>query len=92
MADKTECDGSEIWKPKTSDLESCAQSCRGISSMFLYGTNDFGSIRCYTDGCSCVCETAAMPDGTCSRIGNNGWKLYKYEEGKLRLEYIKTIT
>ena len=81
MADKTVCAGSQIYKGKAPDLESCADSCRGISSMFVYGTNDFGTNRCFSDGCECHCETGAMPQGTCSRVSHKGYKLYKYEEG-----------
>ena len=83
MADKTECDGSEISKGIQPDLKSCAQSCRGISSMFIFGTNDFGNIRCYTNGCVCSCETAALPDGTCPvHVAHNGYNLFKVEEGQ----------
>ena len=79
-ADKTECAGSEINKRNEPNLESCAQSCIGISSMFIYGTNDFGDNRCFSNGCACFCETAAAPEGTCSKVGNSGYKLYKYEK------------
>ena len=81
-----ECTGSEIVKPTTNDIEVCAQSCKGVASMFAFGTNDFGRPRCNVDkwqnGCACYCETAAMPDGTCSMASHNGLRLYKYEKGE----------
>ena len=89
MADKTECSGSEIGKPLAPDIESCAQSCRGVSSMFIYGRNGGSCNRCYTNGCTCVCETGAMPDGTCPTTSAHcGYDLFKVEEGRSSGWYI----
>ena len=68
---------------KKRTLSDCADSCREISSMFIYGTNDFGETKCYNgDGyCPCYCETSAK-DGKCEWVDNSGYRLYKYIEGK----------
>ena len=58
--------------------------------MFIYGTNDFGEERCFADGCSCFCETSAMPNGTCNTTSHMGFVLYKYESSKF-LELQKYI-
>ena len=83
VADKSECSGSEISKPLAKDIESCAKSCKGISYMFAFGTSDWGTIRCFPEGCKCYCETAANKDGTCNLVSHNGMRLFKYENGKI---------
>ena len=83
VAIKMECRGNEVgnlfWSAR--HLEDCAKSCVGVSSMFIYGTNDFETKRCKYDGCRCFCETEASPDGTCSMVTNDGYRLYKFESG-----------
>ena len=87
VAAKTECTGQEErWIGKVQDVETCARSCKGVSSMFIFGTNDFGEGRCNKDGCNCMCETSAWPNGTCSMFDpdkyEKGYRLFKYDEGK----------
>ena len=83
IADKKECGGSEESKGTKKTLEECAKSCKGISSLFIYATNDFGSKYCKTNGmedCPCYCETSST-DGRCKMgqlIDNGAYKLYKY--------------
>ena len=85
VADKQECGGSEVNKRGVKDMKSCARECYGVSSMFIYGTNDFGTNRCgeawVGNGCACVCETAAKVEGTCNMVKHNGYRLFKYEKG-----------
>ena len=82
-AERKECSGSEISKSKKLNIESCASSCKGFSSMFIYGTNDFGANRCNSNGyCDCYCETSASNKGTCNMVDNNGFRLYKYTNRK----------
>ena len=61
-------------------LDECAKACWGISSMFTYGTNDYGEKKCGTQGCPCWCETATK-EGTCQMIDATGYNLYKYIGG-----------
>ena len=53
--------------------------------MFIFGTNDFGEVRCNIEGkpigCSCICETAASEDGTCNTKQHNGFNVYRYLKG-----------
>lgn len=79
VADKMECGGSEETTGYFSSLEECAGSCQKISSMFIFGTNDYGTDRCQNGTCRCFCETAATADGICSQINHNGFRLYKYQ-------------
>jgi len=84
VADKKECDGSEDNKGPKKTLAECAEECRGISSMFIYGTNDFGTSRCKKDeeDCECFCEISSK-DGKCeNEIDNPGYRLYKYKDSK----------
>ena len=92
MADKKECTGTEVYPktPMVQNIEICAQSCKGISSMFLLGTNDFRTNRCDEIGCACICETAANPDGTCNMVDNKGYRLFKYQKGEMLDLHYKT--
>ena len=85
VADAQECTGKEIIK-HAATLDDCAKSCEGLSSMFAYGTNDYGKTRCYKNGtCTCLCETIADRNGTCTQFSHNGYRLYRYvEKGKLK--------
>ena len=77
VSEKRECNGPEIWAGKLKSLEDCATACRGIASMFIYGTTDFGTKRCDSEGCNCVCETPAR-SGACEEVDHKGYRLYKY--------------
>ena len=81
QASKTECSGSEISKGKLPSVDECASECKGISSMFAFGTNDYLKNRCDNNGCNCLCETSAAEEGTCDRVDHNGYRLYKYSKG-----------
>ena len=72
-----ECGGSEVNKGRMDSIDECAKACNGISSMFAFGTNDFGVVRCFSDGCQCLCETAAKDDGTCDMVDHKGYHLYR---------------
>ena len=97
VSNKAECGGAELadWnigdgRPLTFDVGYCADRCKGISTMFAFGTNDYSGNRCYpknnypNKGCNCLCETAAKADGTCTSTGHSGYRLYRYESGKIR--------
>ena len=79
VSEKKECGGSEFHIGALSTIDECSKSCYGRSSMFAFGTNDYGTIRCWENGCSCYCETAASSEGTCSQSNHNGYRLYKYK-------------
>ena len=94
---KTECDGSEKAIGMVPSIRYCAAACKALSSMFAFGTNDYGNSRCSNDyskltwklrpelkvvsKCQCLCETSASSDGTCKEVGNTGYRLYKYISG-----------
>ena len=87
VENRAECTGSEIRAPGgyKVNTRNCAESCKGISTMFAYGTNDYGTIRCNEGGCNCLCETAATPEGTCTIKGHPGYRLFRYENGMIPL-------
>ena len=87
VAEREECSGSET-ETKFQRIEDCASNCKGRSSMFAFGTNDFGKNRCYEDGCWCLCETGAMEDGTCNRIEHDGFRLYRYDSNGMVIKII----
>ena len=86
VAEKKECDGAEIeygYNETIASVEECANKCRKSSSMFAFGTNDFGVPRCDNNGCQCLCETAAADDGTCDSVQHKGYRLYRFRaDGK----------
>ena len=93
VADKTECRGSEKDMGYISTADECSKKCKGQSSMFSFGTRDYGDSRCGFTGCKCFCETSASMDGTCSQVSHNGYRLYKYKtDGKISFVYFVLIT
>jgi hypothetical protein len=86
IGEKIECDGEEIIAGVFNSIKDCASICRGISTLFAFGTNDFGGIQCESGGCRCSCETIASDVGKCSSnssggkvIVNKDYRLYKYQ-------------
>ena len=76
---KKECGGSEKNKGRMDSIDECAKACKGIASMFVFGTNDFEVDRCNAQGCTCYCETAAKDDGTCQIVDHKGYRLYRFD-------------
>ena len=74
-----ECAGSEMYKGYFHEISECAESCRQVSSMFIFGTNEFGKNRCNENGCACYCETAATSDGHCQMKDHKGYNLFKFK-------------
>ena len=83
-AERKRCGGTRTnqgWKATVAD---CADSCRGKSSMFSWGTTDFGANPCLDcRGCRCFCEFSSS-SGTCDAdkggmIDDNGFRLYNFE-------------
>ena len=59
-------------------VDECANKCSGLSTMFAFGTNDFGTQRCQNGFCKCICETSATKEGFCHQISHRGYRLYRY--------------
>ena len=83
VGEEKECGCDEIYVGRKEAVGGCVTACYGRSSMFIFGTNDYGVTRCWEKGCSCICELAASLDGTCQRTGHNGYRLYRYEKGMI---------
>ena len=62
-------------------ISDCASACKGLSSMFAFGTNDYGNALCSNLKCQCLCETSASPGGKCTKVRHTGYHLYKYRTG-----------
>ena len=73
LGDKMECTGEESLFDSIPTIDECADKCEGISELFAYGTNDYGSDTAQT----CACETVAK-DGTCKTKQTDGYRLYIY--------------
>ena len=79
VAEKSKCqDDSEIDIETVSTLQECARVCKGISSMFAFGTNDFEGDQCTSEGCKCLCEVSASKHGECTLLESLGYRLYRY--------------
>ena len=63
-----ECDGTEINKGRFLTVDGCSLACKGIATMFIYGTGK----KCNKKGCICWCES------TCSMIPIENYELYEY--------------
>ena len=84
VSDRSECGGSETGVGQFGRIYECAQKCKDISSMFAFGTNDFGNPRCIKGGvCKCLCETSATKQGSCNQVDHKGYRLYRFRPGML---------
>ena len=89
VAEQQECGGAESWGGEQPTLQGCAHACEGISTMFVYGTNEWvpdhlkEALRyCNAPGCRCFCEIVASPDGTCVHNHHFGYRLYRFTSKK----------
>ena len=84
VAAKTECTGQEErWIGKVQDVETCARSCKGVSSMFIYGTNDFGEFGCIDGQCKCLCLNSD-DEKACESVNEYQYWFYNFKNaGKL---------
>ena len=85
---KVRCDGQAVIKGllnKGTELtiKDCAAACMGLTSMFSFGTNDFGQSKCNATKCNCLCETSSTTDGNCSTTDTDGYRLYTYQNPDL---------
>ena len=67
VAEDKECSGEEVYKANAKTVESCAQYCKSIASMFLYHNNEN----------NCYCETSTISTGRCELVDLADWKLYE---------------
>ena len=84
-ANKKHCDseGVDFKEVKRSwTIDECGQQCKGVSSIFMLGTNDYrdneNKKKCFDDGCICRCAIFASVTGTCELRDNLGFRVYKY--------------
>ena len=59
-------------------VDSCGSVCKGVASMFIFGTNALGGSGCNSNGCDCFCATGATDQGTCTTVENNWTHLYRF--------------
>ena len=84
VAEKVRCAGANIGLNTgvniglARSVDSCANKCKGKSSMFIFGTNLYGRQQCWGASCICYCEVTATPDGQCDHVTHRGYKLYKF--------------
>ena len=78
VAEEKYCDtiSMQVKKGIIATLKGCADECTNVASMFIYGIE--GTIGCDPDGCLCVCEAGASPDGTCNQNKNYYYNLYRF--------------
>ena len=85
VEEQKECYGAEIYMGRKESVDECANSCRGLSTMFIVGTTDYGAGTCGDKKCSCFCETGATIDGTCKLADSTGYRVYKFHDKGMRL-------
>merc|ERR1712217_251495 len=84
VAGATECSGKSEYSPgRFPQLEECANACKDMSSMFLFGTDEYDNSGCNENGCACWCETG----GTCNQVTHTGFDLYQYVQDEANQAY-----
>ena len=86
IAEKKQCSGGgAIGKGFLATLAECAEECKDVSSMFIYGRQGMQQTGgCKSNGCWCYCETDASVDGTCDQKDNSWSNLYRIiQEGDI---------
>ena len=88
VAEQYECKSDDEVRIKwVDDVKTCAEKCAGKASMFAFGTTDFKeSYSCDGNKCWCACESGANADGSCDKLFNEGYRLYKLTEGIITVE------
>ena len=74
LAAKVECGPNHTDKGYKKTAYDCAKACAGTASMFIYGTNSFGTKRCNSKGCRCWCEHGTR--SFCQKKRHTGYNLY----------------
>ena len=73
------CPSFGDYKGRQNTVDSCGSACKGVASMFIFGTNDLEGVGCYSGfGCDCYCATGATDQGTCTTVENNWTHLYRF--------------
>ena len=57
----------------------CANSCRGVSTMFSFTMNGMDASGCHENHPECICERYADQNGTCPQVTQDGTQLYRYK-------------
>ena len=81
VAEKKRCNGDLKQLGRVPTIEKCANGCRNISSVFAYGTNDYGyPIGCRKNrGCICICQKYTIGGNCVSEKDARGYRLYRIE-------------
>ena len=91
MAEQMYCEGEQVHQRDVSTTDECAIQCDGLASMFVVGTNDYGtSSQCKNGKCKCICQPNAANDGTCDQKSDNRFRLFKFQNdgNLLELSYV----
>ena len=87
MAEQMYCEGEQVHQRDVSTTDECAIQCDGLASMFVVGTNDYGtSSQCKNGKCKCICQPNAANDGTCDQKSDSRFRLFKFQNDGNLLE------
>ena len=64
---------------RTRKIDDCATTCRGVSQIFAYGTNDFGGNGCHEGLCKCHCIDELNYD-KCKIMNYNDYWFFKFND------------
>ena len=68
VSEGKDCSGDEVFATNANTVESCAQYCKSIATMFVYGKNSKEN--------ECYCQTNTRSTGLCEWIDETNWDLY----------------
>ena len=96
IARKSSCpDVASVEQEKQESVEGCANQCRGEYGMFVYGTNEYGKKRCFTEDevlmCNCYCFVDSLTYKCPDINAHAGYNLYVFK-GREYLMNFEIIT
>ena len=70
----------------TSPFE-CARACQGLSSIFMFGTNESDVNRCNGQGCICSCGPNIIAGGECDKTRRHDFETYRYAKEQIGITF-----
>ena len=85
VGDQQKCSMYKLDVGWQKSIELCAEICNGVTTAFIYGTNERGGRGCgvgrasTTKGpCQCECESRAGKLVDCDTVKDRNFNMYKY--------------
>ena len=62
----------------TTNPAECAIACKGLVSMFMFGSNESDISQCNERGCICSCGENIIFDGKCDNTRRHGFQTHQF--------------